>query len=256
MAKKSKNPPVTGANTVKEPTDTATDAVVTDSINSTPDVVNDGREDDASEVTKDPVVEDVVVEEVLSSVTTPVTANDLIADPLPADADTTSVEVVTAEPAVEFSLSSVEEDLKAEEVVEDHPFIMIVKQYAIDMHPAKPQTPVSLSRYQQNFYAMLTGLINRSEYGDFAKPFSEFLKIVADDTTGVFDERHFQRGRENLNISRDDRRAMQRIFAMVSLVAKFETRAEIVRNSNMEYFIEFGLSERGRNNIRQFLNIN
>lgn len=85
MAKKSKNPPVTGANTVKEPTDTATDAVVTDSINSTPDVVNDGREDDASEVTKDPVVEDVVVEEVLSSVTTPVTANDLIADPLPAD---------------------------------------------------------------------------------------------------------------------------------------------------------------------------
>lgn len=164
--------------------------------------------------------------------------------------------VAPAAPAVQFALDKIEEDDKAEEVEEvDHPFITIVKQYIVDMHPAKPQTPITLARYQQNFFAMLTGLINRSEYHEFAAPFSKFLEIVATDKSGVFGEHHFHRGRENINVSREERRAMQRLFTMIMLVADYKGRAEIVRNSNMDYFLEFGLSERGANNLRQFLNI-
>lgn len=165
--------------------------------------------------------------------------------------------VVVTETAIaeEPVVQKEEADVVAQETKPEHYIVAYMRTYESSMAPNVPQTDQRIATTQSNLYRNLMNFINRSEYEEFRPNFSSVLDIIRENKLGSFNTTMFWRGRENLPLPPSDRKAFVRLLNLLTVMTTSANRKEALAQLRIEYVTQFGFTEKGRNNIMQFLNI-
>ena len=158
---------------------------------------------------------------------------------------------ITEEPVVQKE----EADVVVQETKPEHYIVAYMRTYESSMAPNVPQTDQRIATIQSNLYRNLMNFINRSEYEEFRPNFSGVLDIIRENKLGSFNTTMFWRGRESLPLPPSDRKAFVRLLNLLTVMTTSANRKEALAQLRIEYVTQFGFTEKGRNNIMQFLNI-
>lgn len=152
------------------------------------------------------------------------------------------------------SISGVAE---VDEIIKDVPaanqaIFGILANYAYEMQPNRPVSTERGSKLQVALYKTVVNLINREETG-FDSLFRGLLKFIQVHREGIFHELHLFRFMESVALTSDERRAFQNLMHLLREIANPVSRKQMLKQIDIERALRYGLVERGRQKVINFL---
>lgn len=130
-----------------------------------------------------------------------------------------------------------------------------IYQYIADMRPNMPVSPEDGGRHQASLYRALSTLFNRVE-GDFSLVYPAVLKLFEHHSSGVFAETHRFRFMDTAHtLGGKDRTALMNLVHLLTTTANPADRATSLKQIDLTKVLEHGVSEAGRNRVRQFYRV-
>lgn len=130
-----------------------------------------------------------------------------------------------------------------------------IYQYIANMKPNMPVSNEDGGRHQAGLYRALHTLFNRVE-GDFSLVFPAVLKLFEHHQNGVFAMTHRFRFMDHAHtLGGKDREAFMQLVHLLVTTANPVDRATSLKQIDLTKALEHGVSEAGRNRVRQFYRV-
>lgn len=129
-------------------------------------------------------------------------------------------------------------------------------KYMSDMAPNKPVNEQTGAKYQATFYSALDTMFNRLDDQDFNELYRALLLMFEEHKDGVFSDERVYRFVEHWPLTEAQNAAMKRLLNLMLVTRNPATRHISIKDlKNWDYILEFGLTDRGRNRIRNFYDL-
>lgn len=128
-----------------------------------------------------------------------------------------------------------------------------IKAYMASMVPGKIMTSVDGARNQALLFRTLQSAINGVQ-DDFQLLFATILKIMDENSNGIFGGRYIFRFTENLALNADDRQGFLRILNLMMTGAAVKGRAEAMKQVDFHRSLQYSLTDEGKQRILAFFN--
>ena len=128
-----------------------------------------------------------------------------------------------------------------------------ILKYMEDMKPGIPMQETIGARHQAALWGAINTLFNRLDDKDFTILYRAVLDLFNEHKDGVFADDKVYRFAEYWTMSESDRAAFRRLLNLMLVTRDAKSRKESVKQlKDWTYILEYGLTEKGRNRIRNF----
>jgi hypothetical protein len=128
-----------------------------------------------------------------------------------------------------------------------------IKAYMLAMAPGKMISPVDGARQQVLLFRSVQTAINSVDK-DFTLLFATILKIVDDNSEGVFNARYIFRFTDEITLNPADRQAFVRIMNLITTAAPVAGRSTAIKQVDFTRTLEFSFTEEGKRKVLAFFN--
>lgn len=130
--------------------------------------------------------------------------------------------------------------------------VVRLEQYCVTMAPGRPISDVAGAAQQVALFRLLQNIINRNDTY-FQPLFTAVLRIFRAHANGALSDTSRNRFDGHISLSREERRALQKITHLLALAADTKTRSMLRSMVDVDTALEDGLTEEGRSRVISFL---
>ena len=130
--------------------------------------------------------------------------------------------------------------------------LLELEDYANAMRPGLYVRPAEGAKLQLKLYRVIERLFNRFSNEDFQATMPVVLNWFKEHSNGVTDDAYLFRFTPEWAATSQERDAFIRLAKLLQLTADPKARTQILSNMNLDYYLETGLSEAGRERLLAF----
>lgn len=130
--------------------------------------------------------------------------------------------------------------------------LLELEDYANAMRPGLYVRPAEGAKLQLKLYRVIERLFNRFSNEDFQATMPVVLNWFKEHSNGVTDDAYLFRFTPEWTATPQERDAFIRLAKLLQLTADPKARTQILSNMNLDYYLETGLSEAGRERLLAF----
>lgn len=130
--------------------------------------------------------------------------------------------------------------------------LLELEDYANAMRPGLYVRPVEGAKLQLKLYRVIERLFNRFSNEDFQATMPVVLNWFKEHSNGVTGDAYLFRFTPEWTATPQERDAFIRLAKLLQLTADPKARTQILSNMNLDYYLETGLSEAGRERLLAF----
>lgn len=130
--------------------------------------------------------------------------------------------------------------------------LLELEDYANAMRPGLYVRPAEGAKLQLKLYRVIERLFNRFSNEDFQATMPVVLNWFKEHSNGVIGDAYLFRFTPEWTATPQERDAFIRLAKLLQLTADPKARTQILSNMNLDYYLETGLSETGRERLLAF----